>query len=83
MPVITWIVSAALLVLVGNGVVPICAAPALTSTTTRESVSALKTASPHALKSPMLRQKVGDDGGVQRTPSARKHRNNQQQNIKR
>jgi len=30
-----------------------------------------KTASPHPLKSPMLRRKAGDDGGVQRTPSAR------------
>lgn len=33
--------------------------------------SASKTASPHPLKSPMLRRKAGDDGGVQRTPSAR------------
>src|SRR3974377_1736825 len=30
-----------------------------------------KTASPHPLKSPMLRRKAGDDGGVQRTPSPR------------
>jgi hypothetical protein len=30
-----------------------------------------KTASPHPLKSPMLRRKASDDGGVQRTPSAR------------
>jgi hypothetical protein len=31
----------------------------------------LENASPHPLKSPMLRRKAGDDGGVQRTPSAR------------
>ena len=31
----------------------------------------LVNASPHPLKSPMLRRKAGDDGGVQRTPSAR------------
>ena len=43
--------------------------------------SASKTASPRPLKSPMLRRKAGDDGGVQRTRV--KHRNNQQQNTKR
>jgi hypothetical protein len=34
-------------------------------------------------RSPMLRRKAGDDGGVQRMPSALKHRNSQQQNTKR
>ena len=46
---------------------PVCDAQASADRTG----SASKTASPHPLKSPMLRRKAGDDGGVQRTPSAR------------
>ena len=56
---------------------PVCDA----QTSADRTGSASKTASPHPLKSPMLRRKAGDDGGVRR-PRV-KHRNNQQQNTKR
>lgn len=46
---------------------PVCDA----QTSADRAGSASKTASPHPLKSPMLRRKAGDDAGVQRTPSAR------------
>ena len=46
---------------------PVCDA----QTSADRTGSASKTASPHPLKSPMLRRKAGDDCGVQRTPSAR------------
>ena len=46
---------------------PVCDA----QTSADRTGSASKPAPPHPLKSPMLRRKAGDDGGVQRTPSAR------------
>ena len=46
---------------------PVCDA----QTSADRTGSASKNASPHPLKSPMLRRKACDDGGVQRTPSAR------------